>query len=188
MERFGKRLVIPGDELAVIEEFSSSENTYVHDGRVIAKVVGLSRFDFEERKAGIDPIKRPPLPRAGSVVYGWVVKVRDPVATLEVFYVEDYEKYLHPPMSGVLHAMNVSSSYVKTLYDVLGYGDVVRAKVLVNRIPPYVLSIRGREFGVVFSRCPHCMSPLRKRGLSLFCGNCKRTVKRKISPAHYLLK
>ncbi|HDH06947.1 MAG TPA: hypothetical protein ENF87_01105 [Thermoproteales archaeon] len=188
MERMKKRLVLPGDEIAVIEEFMGKSNTYTVDGRVLSKVVGLVRYDLEERTADISPLKPLPLPKKDDVVYAIVTRVKDIAASLDIFYLETRDRYFYPPLSATLHVMNVSTSYVKVLYDVLGYGDIVRARVLVGKTPPYVLSLKGREFGVIYSNCPYCMMPLRKRGFTLFCPRCKRTTKRKISMTHYLLK
>ncbi|MCD6458997.1 MAG: hypothetical protein B6U95_00675 [Thermofilum sp. ex4484_82] len=182
-----KKIVTPGEEIAVIEEFMGSRNTYIIDGRIISKVVGLAKFDFEERIAEISPFKIPVLPRKNDIVYAQVFKLKDNVASLDVFFVEKHNKYFFPALSATLHVMNVSTSYIKTLYDVLGYGDIVRAKILVGNNPPYILSLKGRDFGVVYSNCPYCMTPLKRKGLSLFCTKCRRTIKRKISMSHYIL-
>jgi len=188
MEQLKRRLVLPGDEIAVIEEFMGKNNTYIVEGRILSKVVGLVNYDLEDRIASVNPLKTLSLPKKDDIVYAIVTRVKDIAASLEIFYIENHKKYFHPSLSATLHVMNVSTSYVKVLYDVLGYGDIVRAKILVGRTPPYVLSLKGRGFGVIYSNCPYCMTPLKKRGFTLFCPKCRRTTKRKISMSHYLLK
>ncbi len=188
MERIKRRLVLPGEEVAVIEEFIGKNNTYVAEGRVLSKIIGLVDYDLEDRIAVVNPLKKLSLPQKNDIVYAIVTRVKDIAASLEIFYVENHNRYFHPPLSATLHVMNVSTSYVKVLYDVLGYGDIVRAKILVGKTPPYVLSLKGREFGVIYSNCPYCMTPLKRRGFTLFCPRCKRTTRRKISMTHYLLK
>jgi len=188
MERIKRRLVLPGEEIAVIEEFIGKNNTYIAEGRVLSKIIGLVDYDLEDRIAIVNPLKRLSLPQKDDIVYAIVTRVKDIAASLEIFYIENYNRYFYPSLSATLHVMNVSTSYVKVLYDVLGYGDIVRAKILVGKTPPYVLSLKGREFGVIYSNCPYCMTPLKKRSFTLFCPRCKRTTKRKISMTHYLLK
>lgn len=187
MERIKRRLVLPGEEIAVIEEFIGKNNTYIAEGKVLSKIIGLVDYDLEDRIAIVNPLKRLSLPQKDDIVYAIVTKVKDIAASLEIFYIENYSRHFYPSFSATLHVMNVSTSYVKVLYDVLGCGDIVRAKILVGRTPPYVLSLKGRELGVIYSNCPHCMTPLKKRGFTLFCPRCKRTTKRKISMTHYLL-
>lgn len=179
-----KQLVVPGERVAIIEEFFANANTYVANGDILAKVVGNVVMDYDRRKIAVRSIKSPPLPRPGETVLATVTRIREINAALDVFFIEDRGTYLIPPVTGTLHVLNISSTYVKSIYDAIGYGDVVRAKVIVSRPIPVILSIKGREYGVVFSRCPHCMEPLRKRGFTLYCYNCKKSVQKKIAAGY----
>ena len=177
-------LVVPGERIAIIEEYFADANTYIVNGDILAKVVGNVVTDYEQRKIAVRSIKKPPLPCPGETVLATVTRIRDINAVLDVFLIEDREIYLIPPVTGTLHVLNISSTYVKSIYDAIGYGDVVRAKVLVSRPIPVILSIKGREYGVVFSRCPYCMSPLKKRGFTLYCYHCKKSVRKKIAAGY----
>lgn len=180
------KLTIPGETIAVIEEFFAGDNTYMVNGYIISKILGRVETDATKRVIRVEPLKRIYLPEIDEVVYGRVITIRDPIAFLDVIYIENRDKHLLKPLSGILHANNVSSSYVKSLYEVIGYGDVVRAWVMESKTLPLELSIKGREFGVIFSKCPHCMTPLKKRGFNLFCSRCRKSFKKKIS-SRYLL-
>ena len=181
-----EKLTIPGETIAVIEEFFAGDNTYLMNGDIISKILGRIIADINKRVIKVEPLKRLYLPEVNEVVYGRVVTIRDPIAFLDVIYVENRNKPLLKPLSGILHVNNVSSSYVKSLYEVIGYGDVVRAWVMESRTLPLELSIKGREFGVIFSNCPYCMTPLKKRGFNLFCNKCKKSFKKKVSPKYLL--
>ncbi len=171
----------------MIEEFFPGENVYVRDGYLVSRAVGVAIADMEDRVLNVKAAKELPLPKAGESVYALVSNVKDLVAFLEVFYIEDRDKFLPTPLSGFLHVSNASSSYVKSLYDIMGYGDIVRAKVLESGSPPVILSLKGREYGVILAKCPMCMKPLRRKGLYLYCFSCGKSFKRKVS-SRYLVR
>ena len=182
-----EKIVVPGEKLAVIEEYLPRENVYINIDHVLSKIVGILYKDDEKKEIGVRRLKNVVLPRVGDIVFGVVTSIRDPIAYVDIIYVENRDKIFLNPYDSFLHANNVSSMYVKSLYDAIGYGDIIRAYIIDGVTPPYELSIKGREFGVVFSRCPLCMRPLKRKGYNLFCSRCKRKFKRKTS-MHYLLK
>ena len=182
-----KEVVIPGEKVAVIEEYIPKENVYVNYGFILSKVVGILHKDDEKKEIGVLQIKDLALPKLKDIVFGVVTSIRDPIAYIDIFYIENRNKLLLTPFDSFLHANNVSSMYTRTLYDVIGYGDIVRAYIIDGSGSPYELAIRGRDFGVVFARCPKCMTPLKKKGYDLFCSRCRKKFKRKIS-LYYLIK
>ncbi|PLJ77751.1 exosome complex RNA-binding protein Csl4 [Infirmifilum sp. NZ] len=181
-------VVVPGDILGVEEEYLAGSGVYLgEDGYLKSKLLGRVHMDQLHHLIEVKPSKESPLPlRTGDVVYATVDLIRDPVAYLKIFYVENRGSEIYPPVSGVLTISNVSTSRVKTLYEVIGYGDVLRARVDEPGGPPYLLSIKGREFGVIIARCPKCLTPLRLRGLHLVCPSCRSRAKRKVSSKYVL--
>lgn len=173
---------IPGDPLGVEEEYLPGSGVYVEDGYLKAKFLGRVHADIIHRILELKPVKAKVLPlNPRDIVYASVEFIRDPVAHVKIFYVENKNALLQPPVSGVLTISNVSASRVKSLYAVIGYGEVIRAYVAEPGGPPYLLSIKGREFGVILARCPRCLTPMKLRGLRLVCPACKTKAKRKIS-------
>jgi len=181
-----KAVATPGDVVSVIEEYFPGKNTYTIDGEIIAKLVGIIVANYDKRIITIEEAYKPKIPQEGEIVYAIVTKIRDISITLDVFYIETRNQLLHPPLTGSLHKMNISGEYFKSTYDAYGYGDVLRAKVLIPKIP-LILATRGREYGVILARCPSCMGYLKKRGFNLYCPKCKKTIRRKVS-SHYLIK
>ena len=175
------KLAVPGERIAIIEEFFPRENTYVVNGDILARVMGRVVEDYESREIRVERLKEPLLPREGETVLAVVTRIRDVAAIADVFYIEDRDVYIVPPVTGTLHVLNISTTFVKSIYDVIGYGDIIRAKVLVSRPIPVILSIKGREYGVILARCPYCMSLLKKRGFTLYCFNCRARVRKKIA-------
>lgn len=178
---------VPGDELGVIEEFFPARNAYEQDGVVRAKVVGWARLDLLKHEASVSEARKARLPRSGDVVHAVVSGVRDAVANVEIVYNETRGAFYPIPFRGIVHISEASNERLKSLNEVYGYGDVIRAKVLSQK-PPYQLSTKGADFGVIMTRCPKCTTPLRKRGLWLYCPICKKTYKKKKISKHYSLK
>jgi len=185
----GGRVVIPGDILGVIEEFLAGKNTYVDSehGAVRSKILGREEKNPVNHVASVSPIKKPKLLEKGDVVYGYLDAVRDTIAFVKIFYIENKDVLLLRPYSSVLPAQNISSDPVRSIFNVYSYGDVLRAFVAEEGGPPYVISTRGREYGAILARCPKCMSVLKKRGNYLYCPRCGIKVRKKTS-IHYLLR
>lgn len=178
---------IPGDVLSVEEEYLPGSGVYVEEGYLKAKVIGRPRVDHARHVLELKPFKATALPlNPRDIVYANVDFIRDPVAHVKIFYVENKDVVLQPPVSGVLTVSNISASRVKSLYDVIGYGEIIRAYIAEPGGPPYLLSIKGRDFGVVVARCPKCLTPMRLRGLRLVCPACRTKAKRKISSKYAL--
>ncbi len=179
--------VIPGEILGIIEEFLPGENVYVRndDGTLRSKVVGKTAKNKKLHIIVVSPSKRVGLLKKGDVVYGYIDGIKDVIAFVKIFYIENANKLLLKPLTGILHVQNVSSERVKSIYNVYSYGDIIKAHVAEDGGPPYVLSTIGREYGVILARCPRCMTILKKRGYTLVCPACKTKVKKKVS-LHYL--
>lgn len=188
--------VVPGEPVGVIEEYLAGKNVYVDAENSVlrSKIIGLLLRDNVKHIVEIDPVKEPRLLSKGDVVYGYLDGVRETIAFVKIMLIEKGREKGVPegilllrPYSGILPASNISSDPVRNIFNVYSYGDVLRAYVSEEGGPPYVLSTRGREYGVVLARCPHCMSILRKKGNYLVCPYCGSRVRKKAS-IYYLVK
>jgi len=187
-DRFKETVVVPGETLGVIEEFIPIDNIYTQNGYLISSIVGRPSYNLKEHTLSVIPLKanKPLVPKKNDIVYAQVIRVKENIAFLAIYEIEG-KGVIQVPFSGILYIAHISSTFIKDIYDVVRLGDIIRAKVISNRGPPFMVTTKGREFGVVYALCPYCMTPLRKRGLYLYCMKCKRTSKRKVSSL-YLIK
>jgi len=183
----GEYFAVPGDALGVIEEYVPLRNAYERDGVIRTKVVGWAKADPLKHEVAVVEARPVAVPRGGDVVHAVVALLREAVAYVDIFYNETRNALYPVPFRGVLHVSEVSNERLRGLGEAFGYGDVIRARVLSER-PPYHLSTKGGEFGLILARCPRCLSPLRKRGLWLYCQNCRRVYRRRKISRHYALK
>jgi len=180
-------IAIPGSKIAVIEEFLPGTNTYVLEDRILPTVIGRVMRDLEQHIIRVEAVNTPLVPRVGDTVYAEVTGTRNSIiAKTEIFMIEK-KGIIHTPFSGIVHCADVSSTYVKDIHDVMRIGDIIRAKVIGRNSPPFLLSTTGIDYGVVLAKCNYCLKPLILRDNYLYCTNCRRIIRRKISSL-YILK
>lgn len=186
IEYVSGKLVLPGDELCVAEEFMPSEGTYEHEGKVMAMIPGMVLYDYITKSVRVVPkVRRALVPRAGHVVKAYIVSVSEDLAFARIFEIEG-SRPLSGTFTGVIHISQVSETYIKTLDEAIRLGDVIRAKVLTSW-PPYQLTTKYPGMGVILALCSKCGEPLWCQGSILVCRSCGNRERRKTSP-RYLLR
>ncbi len=172
------QLVVPGDNLGVIEEYEPGPGTYVEEGTIYSLTTGRALMDLLNKKVSVYPgVKASGVPRVGSIVVGQVTEVQNKQATVRIFQVGD--RVLSGFFSGLLHVSDVSPRYVESMYDVCKPGDVVRAKVVSDKNRVFHLSINERDFGVLYAFCSRCGHVLALRKFRMHCDECGNLERRK---------
>jgi exosome complex component CSL4 len=176
------KFVVPGEQLAIIEEFLPAEGVYADDhGLIRASLVGKVLRDLKNKTIKVQKLKRTfEYPKPGMIVKGVITSIRNDIAVVTL--VSDINgKKIPTPLTGILHVSQASTGYVKTLYHAVGLGDLIKAKVLSSE-NPFQLSIKHPRLGVILSTCSKCGAILRKNGKGkLVCPRCGNIESRKIS-------
>ncbi len=182
-------LVVPGDPLCVIEELSPSYGTYESDGVVYAATAGGVVIDLKTRSIMVvspEGEVKLPLPIKGDILIGEVVNVYDQRA--EVSIVRRNDKTLFSPLIGEIYIANVTRRFVRSMHDVLGQTDIVRAMALNSHELPVRLTIVGPELGVIFAKCPKCGAPLSVTTYNnMICLKCETRVTREVARDYGLM-
>ncbi len=174
------QLVLPGERLGVIEEFTPDAGTFVKDGVIYAMIVGRALRDLATRRVSVYPVVREiRVPKIGSTVLGQVSNVQSENATVRVFQIGD--KVLSGVFLGILHISDVHIRYVDSMFDVCKSGDVIRAKVISVKNQVYHLSTKDKELGVTYAVCSRCGGDLESRRQGMHCPKCGNIERRKIS-------
>ncbi|MEM4576777.1 MAG: exosome complex RNA-binding protein Csl4 [Candidatus Nezhaarchaeales archaeon] len=181
-EKVLKEVVVPGEEIGVIEEFLPGEGTYIDGSLIRSTMLGVATLDIKERRASIKPLlKKIPLPiERGDIVIGEVVGMKRDTATVLIKKNESKGLAINNPFHGLLHVSQVSNKFVELLSDAVKVTDVLIAKVL-NSKPPYQLSIKEKGLGVILAFCPNCQAPMSIKNRKLYCIKCKIQETRKLS-------
>lgn len=183
-----KDIVIPGDQLGVIEEFSPQKNCFAdEEGNVFTLTWGKKVVDKEKHQVSVYPSRRIFTPRRGSIVLGYVTEIRRQNATLKLsfFKVGKTFENVKTKYMASLSIMNLSNRYIKNMYDGVRPGDWIIAKI--NKIEfngSISVSVYGsRDLGVIYASCYKCakeVSKVIKRNL-LRCTHCGTTQTRVLS-------
>ncbi len=176
-------IVVPGDQLCVIEELMPSFGTYEKDGIVYAASPGQVDMNLKERSIRVispDGEMKLALPVQGDILMGKVTIVFDQRAEVRIARINEEDYY--SGLVGELHISNVTRRYVKSMQDVLKQNDIVRAAALNTHDFPVKLTLVGPELGVVFGVCTKCGNPLTlTTHNNMFCLRCENRETREVA-------
>ncbi|MFW9778501.1 MAG: exosome complex RNA-binding protein Csl4 [Candidatus Heimdallarchaeota archaeon] len=166
-----ERRVLPGDKIAVIEEFLPDETCYEQDGSIYSSVTGRVVTDPQKHKISVEPDKQYQTIKPGDIGIGRVEFVKNKMASVEIYRLNERETT--PPIKASLYIWEVSRSFVKNMYEVVRPGDWVRCR-LVRTDNVVDVGLVGEGLGVIQAFCNHCGSELEfKRRNTLKCPNCE---------------
>ena len=174
-------LVVPGERLGVIEEFTPDSGTYVKDGVIHSKIVGRSLVDLQNRRVSVYPaIDGAAVPKLSSIIMGQVGNAQSDNVLVRIFKVGN--KKLSGDFGGILHISDVSDRYVNSMNEVCKPGDIIRAKVISEKNRIFHLSTNDKNLGVVDAFCSRCGNLLEPERFELRCPKCGNIEKRKMAP------
>jgi len=176
--------VIPGDILAVSEQFLPDKWTYDDNGNIKAAVLGVVNINFSNKKISIVPSSgNPTLLYPGDSVYGEIIDIRGQKAMIHVQKMKNTDRNLALPYMGSIHISQVKIGYLEKLTDAFRIGDIIEAKVSKIIGDNLDLNTENKEDGVVKAMCTGCRAfmVLSERNNEVYCEVCAIKEKRKIS-------
>jgi len=179
-EKPARRVILPGDEVAVSEEYESGEGTYERDGKIYATAPGILNLDDASKVARVRMFNPPAQLKVGDIVYATVSDIRSSMATAQVVVLHGVDRQLSGDTEAAIHISNVSSDYTEEFRQVFCLGDIIRAQVIQAQ-PSLQLTTAGPTLGVVKALCSECRGPLVRRGNELYCERCEHSEQRKIT-------
>src|ERR1700704_2863648 len=174
------KIVLPGDEIAVAEEFEPGEGTYERNGAVFAATPGMLILDSQNRVARVRAFNPPAELKVGDIVYGVIDDIRGMMATASIQAIHGRSRQISGEAEGTIHISNVSEDYTEDIHDKFHLGDLIRAKVIQVK-PSVQLTTAEPTLGVVKAICSVCRGPLELRGRDLYCPRDERTEQRKLA-------
>ncbi len=173
--------VLPGDEIAVEEEYVASEGTYVRDGKIYASQVGTLVLDDNECVAKVVSYNPPNILQIGDIVYMSIDDTRKTMATATALVKEGTERDIASSTVATIHVSKISPDYTDNVSNEFRKGDLVRGKVISVK-PSLQLTTKEPHLGVVRSQCGICKTELVRKGKNnVLCPKCKRSQTRKLA-------
>ncbi len=175
-----KRFVMPGDEIALLEEYLPGNGAYEEDGVVYSEYAGFLTLDSMEKVASVEPIKETGALHKGDIVYGVIRSIRSMMAVVDALEIEGRTREIAGSTNGTLHISKMSTRYVSDVERVFRLGDTIRAEV-ISATPSLQLSTARADLGVVLALCRRCRKPMIKKGNVLYCEDCELKDSRPVS-------
>jgi exosome complex component CSL4 len=180
-EQKSGHLVLPGERLGVIEEFSPDSGTFEKNGVIFAKIVGRELVDLQTRRVSVFPVSEGAVvPKVGTVVIGQIGNAQSDNVLVKIFRVG--KKRLSGNFGGILHVSDVSDRYINLMSDVCKPGDIVKAKVISEKNHVFHLSTNDKGLGIMYAFCSRDSTLLEQQRFDLRCPKCGNIEKRKITP------
>jgi exosome complex component CSL4 len=171
--------VLPGDRVAVSEEFLPGPHTYDDSGLIRALVMGTVRRDPKNMEISVEPVVKPKMIRVGDTVVGQVETTQASVASVKTYYLNGVPT--DKDFSGSLSLRSGRPGRGGPRGPPVKLGDIVRCRVvsLLNGI--IHLTISEEETGVVYALCGNCGRPLLRGGNKAKCDECGNVEERKLA-------
>ncbi len=99
------KMVLPGDEIAVAEEFEPGEGTYERNGLVFAATPGVLILDPANRVARVRAFNPPAELKVGDIVYGVVDDIRGMMATATILAIHGRTRQISGESEGPLFGL-----------------------------------------------------------------------------------
>lgn len=170
-------MTLPGDKLAVIEEFEASEGTYVDDGAIRASTVGVVHKDIVNKKIMVKRSKENRLPKVGDIIIGQVESAQQSEVDIRIYFINDT-----PSQKGFIGMLLLRENENKVGKLPCKAGDLVRAKVVANVDMIILLTLSCPSCGVIYALCSLCGGKLVKMNMKLKCVECGNVEQLVIAP------
>ena len=164
---------LPGDKIAIIEEFETGGNTFDDGHSIRSLVVGTPEFDKVNRIAKITEMKKVAVPKVGDIVIGNISALMNNMFAVNMLYINGI-----PTHSGLECICQAKGAKKRILVRV---GDIVMVKVFSHLNGVIHAIINEPELGVLFSQCVKCGSKVISMSSSVKCVDCGYIEERKLS-------
>lgn len=175
--------ILPGEQVASIEEFEAGKNTYTHNGSVRSTALGVKIYDFKRRIVKIDQKNSPMLPKIGDILIGYIEMLFGNMFSVRILYIND--KKSDAGFSAIASA-RVGGASGRDRGDRRGriifrIGDIVRGRVISLLNSTIHITIDEKEFGVLYALCFNCGGNTVRVNNTVKCIECGLYEERKLT-------
>ena len=175
--------LLPGEQIASIEEFEGGKNTYLgSDGTVRSAAVGTKVYDLKRRIVKVDQKNSPLLPKVGDIVVGNVDMLFSSMVSVKILYLNG-ERF--PAAYSAIGSARVGARDRDRRGDrraVFRYGDIVRGRIISLLNSTVHITLAEKEFGVLYALCFMCGGDtVRTNENSIKCIECGAYEDRKLT-------
>jgi exosome complex component CSL4 len=182
-ERPSSSPILPGEQIAFIEEFEGGKNTYINNGSVRSAAVGTKVYDFKRRVVKIDQKNSPRLPKIGDIVIGYIEMLFGSMFSVRILYVNDKKSEagfsaIASTRLGGGGGRDRGDRRARLIFRV---GDIIRGRVVSLLNSTIHITIDDKEFGVLYTLCFNCGGDTVKLNNAVKCIECSVFEERKLT-------
>ena len=157
--------VLPGDKIAIMEEYETGKNAYDDGHTIRATVIGQSEIDKKGRVVNVKNHKSISIPENGDIVIGTVEAVMGSMIAVLINYINS------KPVKSQVECICATRSIRKR--NVALVKDLVKLKIIGHLNGAIHATMQEPELGVLFTKCRKCgmdVKPLRDIVKCIECG------------------
>ena len=164
---------IPGDKIAIIEEYESGKNTFEDGHNVRSTVVGNTDIDKKNRIAQVQDLSSLGMPKVNDVVVGTVVAVMSSMIAVSINYVNDVRTKSN--VECICQTRQFRKKNIALL------NDIVVLRITAHKNGTIHATINEPELGVLFTKCKKCGGNVIPMRDAIKCTECNWIDERKLS-------
>ena len=164
---------IPGEKIALIEEYLPGDNTFEDEDSIRATTIGEIHLDSTERLASIDKQTQITVPRVGDIIIGVVEANLPSMIAIMIKFVNG--KKANSNLECVCVTRHIRKKNVALAQ------DVVKAEIISHINGTIHAAIDSQELGVLFTKCRKCYGTVVKMRDAVKCKDCGWIDDRKLS-------
>ena len=168
-----KKQKIPGEKIALIEEYLPGENTFEDDDSIRATAIGDIQLDAADRLASINRHKQITVPKVGDIIIGVVEANLPSMIAIMIKFVNG--KKANSDLECICVTRHIRKKNIALAQ------DVVKAEIISHINGTIHASIDGSELGVLFTKCRKCYGTVVKMRDAVKCKDCGWIDDRKLS-------
>jgi exosome complex component CSL4 len=148
--------ILPGDQVASIEEFEAGKYAYVSDGTIRSTSVGTKIYDFKKRIAKIEKINSPILPRIGDIIVGYIEMLFGSMMSVRILYINEKKSFAGFSAIASTRISTPGRERDRRSRIIFRVGDIIRGRVISLLNSSIHITIDEKEFGVIYTLCFNC--------------------------------
>jgi exosome complex component CSL4 len=166
-------ITIPGDKIAIIEEYEGGKNTFEDGHQLRSTVVGNTDIDKKNRIAQVKNLSSLGIPEVDDIVVGTVVAVMSSMMAVSINYVNNIRT-----KSNVECICQTRHFRKKNIALV---NDIVVLRIISHKNGTIHATINEPELGVLYTKCKKCGGGVIPMRDAIKCTECNWIDERKLS-------
>jgi exosome complex component CSL4 len=177
-------VIVPGEYVALIEEFEGGKNTYVLDGNIRSATVGLPMYDLKRHIVKIKQKNSPMLAKIGDTVVGYIEMLFGSMMSVRILYLNEKKSIsgfsaiasTRVALSGSGWSRGERKSRI-----IFRVGDIIRGRVISLLNSTIHITIDEKEYGVLYTLCFNCGGDSVRINNTIKCIECGAQEERKLT-------